>query len=713
MLPFTQERLLVNGKDIFYYNRDCFIPEIYNYSNQINNDLGNYLGIEFEVKQRAKFSKAVDDEGKPGYYSLQKINRIMLLYDFYIDSVLKTTQLLYYEIIHNSDLYTFCSSIQGEIQKLFVPGGEVDNPQFHQITQEEKFQLMQQTNQTKKDSNAFMQNNKPIELKKVEEQKDQKEKKKKVVKQNIETQTYIVDKKDNSQQTEKKNKGKKQELQNEINNLHNEIIQKEQLLLKNNESSKQSEKLLKEEIQKIKDDHQLFIKEKQKELQQLKDQLEKETKQSKLKDLERQQQLKEEEIKNLKQQLENLQALYDSHYNDSNKTEEEHSNIIKNLQQKEKQNIIDAENLKQKLYDKDLQLLRLQNEINQINNNKIQMQNEIKSQIQQVTDQNQQQLNDNQQLINQYLNQIKDYQQKTFEKDIVIQNQKQRINNLENQIQELNQQQNNQNRQMGQYKNDVDQRINQLTIELDNYKLFDDQKNQQIFNLEQDLQNKNQQLNNVNLQLEEEISDWSKNISKEEKYLIYLMQEDEMLYNYMENDANDFIQQMEQYQNKDFLKINWRFIVQKTREYIRILKLDEKYHDEIQTQIDDLRNYNHNNYPNNNNQQLPQQLTQQQQQEIPIQPNLDDTIQNVFKTISKHQYNNKTTIYPNQLIDQLEQLAQLIPNHQEIQQYIQHLKQFYKNSIHKSHKNKRKDYRIYNQNIIQFLNNLGYQYQNQ
>ena len=52
MIPFTQERLRINNREIFYYNRSCHIPEVYIFSNTIFEELYNYLGIEFELSQR-------------------------------------------------------------------------------------------------------------------------------------------------------------------------------------------------------------------------------------------------------------------------------------------------------------------------------------------------------------------------------------------------------------------------------------------------------------------------------------------------------------------------------------------------------------------------------------------------------------------------------------------------------------------------------------
>ena len=46
------------------------------------------------INQREELSKVVNDES--GYYDETKLQRIELLYDFYVDNVLRLMQIIYY-----------------------------------------------------------------------------------------------------------------------------------------------------------------------------------------------------------------------------------------------------------------------------------------------------------------------------------------------------------------------------------------------------------------------------------------------------------------------------------------------------------------------------------------------------------------------------------------------------------------------------------------
>ncbi|KAL4436497.1 hypothetical protein ABPG74_003063 [Tetrahymena malaccensis] len=158
MLPFTNERLLILGdppRDVFYYNRSCLIPEINIFSNAIFADLSNYLGIEFEINQRAKMSSVVDDEAKQ--YDFQKISRITMLYDFYVDAILRTTQLLYYQQLNNSLLYLYCPEVTNALKTKFVPN-EGDIQAVEEITLQnwQNEIARQKLGNTKTDSKAFL-----------------------------------------------------------------------------------------------------------------------------------------------------------------------------------------------------------------------------------------------------------------------------------------------------------------------------------------------------------------------------------------------------------------------------------------------------------------------------------------------------------------------------------------------------------------------------
>ncbi|KAL4510157.1 hypothetical protein ABPG72_010350 [Tetrahymena utriculariae] len=233
MLPFSQERLQIDGKDVFYYNRYCLIPEIYLYSRQLHEDLSNYLGIEFELNQRFKFSTAVDDEGKPGEYSIQKIQRITTLYDFYVDTVLNTLQLLYYEVFDNSDLYTFCSSISNALQLKFVPNDQADNPEFNDVTQVQKNELMKQSNLTKKDSKAFMKMLSQFKekLERQREAEKQKQQNSRPIQLNIaedkEQKKVIKEQQEEIQELKKNINLSKQELREKVSKLEEDLSLKE------------------------------------------------------------------------------------------------------------------------------------------------------------------------------------------------------------------------------------------------------------------------------------------------------------------------------------------------------------------------------------------------------------------------------------------------------------------------------------------------------
>ncbi|KAL4469124.1 hypothetical protein ABPG72_005894 [Tetrahymena utriculariae] len=668
MLPFSQERLQIDGNDIFYYNRYCLIPEIYLYSRQLHEDLSNYLGIEFELNQRLKFSQAVDDQGKPGEYSTYKIQRITTLYDFYVDTVLNTTQLLYYEVFNNTNLYTFCSSISTALQKLFVPNDQANNPKFNVIEIEKINDLIKSTDQTKKDTRMLnkiqqileqkqkqqQQNSRPIQLN-IAEDKEQKK--------------VIKEQQEEIQELKKNIKLSKQELREKVSKLEEDLSLKEAERNKQNEKKKK----YKQELQRTKNNQkndQSNIEQSQSELEEIKQKLrdqqnrnelvsaqfmkqrdkkkkyknqvkENEEKILKSEDLQRQYELKNQELQRLNNELQNLQSLYDSHYQFSQQKEEENKGIISRMKDQEKEYLNGVQQLKRDVHNKDLELGKLAEQLSQLNINvnvsriqaeeemnrsKLQMEEQMKSNIKQISDQAQQQINIQQQqidnsnqLISQYQSQIQQYENSVVEKEQIVQQQSNRIAQLENLISqyeiEANNYANEQNEKWVNYNLDVDQRIKKLESELEQSKQQNLYDNQQIAVLQNNLNEQIQKENNLNSIIQDTQSKWSNNLDKIDLVRLGLKRENEQLKEIIGDNIQDFINEVENHTKQDILLMKWNDIVNYAQNYIEFHQLKQQYYEMQKTKLDrELMKYQSNLIPIEMRQTILDRNIQQQQQ---------------------------------------------------------------------------------------------------
>ncbi|KAL4463818.1 hypothetical protein ABPG74_005755 [Tetrahymena malaccensis] len=126
MLPFTREKLKIAGQSIFYYDKNSYVLSINTFSQQIFQDLKQYLGIQEEINKRKKMALAINSEydyvnSQPiivqKLYDKNKIQRIELMYDSYVDFVLKFMQILYYEKFEDQYVYKYDENVFTAIEQ--------------------------------------------------------------------------------------------------------------------------------------------------------------------------------------------------------------------------------------------------------------------------------------------------------------------------------------------------------------------------------------------------------------------------------------------------------------------------------------------------------------------------------------------------------------------------------------------------------------------
>ncbi|KAL4494382.1 hypothetical protein ABPG72_019792 [Tetrahymena utriculariae] len=640
-------------------------------------------------------SGAVDEKGNPKYYDEQKINRITLLYDFYVDTLLKTMQLLYYEIISQPDLYLFCDTVTGLLKTQYV--NDENNIQYNEYYNIETEQIIQDSlelEEAEKKKKEQELNQIPVVIHHVV-QEEAKEQPKKKDQKSIETQTKEFPVKETLEYQSLKGKKKKykeqlDEIQKQKDSLLSEIADKDSKIKQFKEKSSKNESQISDKQHDLEQAKQKWKTKKsslkkqisEKDSQQRSDKIhyekairEKENqlndiieamqaikqentnekeklKKSKMSESEMKQELQQQQIE--LQQLRELQSekqRLETQIRELNNEVRElrfdkdvvHENMLQInndlssklqmaddlLKKQQNSGSIIQSDFQNQLQIKDREMQKLRQEIetitqeksriqmeieSQIRQSKIQMDNQIQSKIKEMDDSFKQQVNDQQNKIQEqgsqlaaYQNQIVQYENNAFSNQQIIQNYEQREEQMQYQISLLNNQIQNMDLNKKFEEFNIDDRISQLTRQLEEFSLENENYKNQNRQLQEQLSNSQrliQEKDNSIQQQKSMIQDDQNKISKLEssyvrnvnkgKFLLFALQEEDkkLVERYNLNTLWQFINDFENKFQTSVYDIEWSDLLFQLEEYAKLNSLGQDILNQQQTTL---------NYPNQNN----------------------------------------------------------------------------------------------------------------